>query len=78
MIISHYLPVVYDQFLTPQGLLNDTTFLTRDFVDYMLRALGVSQGYAFSGLIKDMYFKPGQLGNVETMFMGWHRRKSVR
>lgn len=64
------LPALYNDYLEPNVLYNNTDFLTNDFIEVMLKALGINQGYALKNLIADYYFREGQLGDLEAMTPG--------
>ena len=49
---------------------DDSDFLKFEFVDTLLRAVGIEQEYAFSDQIRDKYFHEEQIGNLTAMTPG--------
>ena len=45
-------------------------FLKYEFVDTLLRAVGIEQEYAFSDQIREKYFHEDQIGNLTAMTPG--------
>ena len=45
-------------------------FLKFEFVDTLLRAVGIEQEYAFSDQIREKYFHEDQIGNLTAMTPG--------
>ena len=45
-------------------------FLKFEFVDTLLRAVGIEQEYAFSDQIREKYFHDDQIGNLTAMTPG--------
>ena len=49
---------------------DNTNFLTYEFTDYLLRALGIDQEYAFSDCLKEEYWHKEQIGDLTKMTAG--------
>ena len=62
--------VAYNYFLKPNNLTNNVTFLKYHLVETTLRMVEISQGYAFSDQISEMYFDESQLGDLKQMTAG--------
>ena len=61
---------MYDGFIIPNNFQNDVDFLTHEFTDFLLRALGIDQEYAFSDCLTDSYWHEDQIGNLTAMTPG--------
>ena len=69
---TYFLPVlvVYKDFILAANKSDDSDFLKFEFVDTLLRAVGIEQEYAFSDQIRDKYFHEEQIGNLTAMTPG--------
>ena len=62
--------VVYKDFILAANKSDDVDFLKFEFVDTLLRAVGIEQEYAFSDQIREKYFHEDQIGNLTAMTAG--------
>ena len=62
--------VVYRDFIIAANKSDDMDFLKYEFVDTLLRAVGIEQEYAFSDQIREKYFHEDQIGNLTAMTPG--------
>ena len=61
---------MYDAFIKPNNLQNDTGFLTHEFAGTLLQALGIDQTYVLSDAITELFWHKEQLGNLTAMSAG--------
>jgi len=67
---SYVYGVVYKDFILAANKSEDLDFLKFEFVDTLLRAVGIEQEYAFSDQIREKYFHEDQIGNLTAMTPG--------
>ena len=65
-----FISVVYKDFILAANKSDDIDFLKFEFVDTLLRAVGIEQEYAFSDQIREKYFHEDQIGNLTAMTPG--------
>ena len=65
-----YFTVVYNEFIVPNNISQDENFLKYEFTDFLLRALGIEQEYAFSDSLTEKYWHKDQIGNLTAMAPG--------
>ena len=65
-----FISVVYKDFILAANKSDDMDFLKFEFVDTLLRAVGIEQEYAFSDQIREKYFHEDQIGNLTAMTPG--------
>jgi carboxylesterase type B len=74
---SYVYTVLYNEYFKPNGLLDDSDFLTYDTVAKLMEAVEVSNYYGFKEHIKNDYFDPGQIGDLYSMIPGLQDVMSV-
>ena len=67
--------VIYNEYLTPNNLTDDTIpevaeFFEFEFIHTLMKTLGVSNSYAVEHMIRDEYFEDSQMGNLTAMQPG--------
>ena len=72
---SYVYGVVYNEYLTPNNLTDDTIpevaeFFEFEFIHTLMKTLGVSNSYAVEHMIRDEYFEDSQMGNLTAMQPG--------
>ena len=70
LIEISFIAVVYKDFILAANKSDDIDFLKFEFVDTLLRAVGIEQEYAFSDQIREKYFHEDQIGNLTAMTPG--------
>ena len=62
---------MYNNYISPRGLIHNSSFLTHDFIPVMLNALGLhdSSGVIFE-VVEHDYFNISDLGNWDKMMPG--------
>ena len=65
-----FIAAVYKDFLLAANKSDDIDFLKFEFIDTLLRAVGIEQEYAFSDQIREKYFHEDQIGNLTAMTPG--------
>ena len=62
---------MYNNYISPRGLIHNSTFLTHDFIPVMLDALGLhdSSGVIFE-VVEHDYFNVTDLGDWDKMMPG--------
>jgi len=74
---SYVYTVLYNEFFLPNGLADDSNFLTYEAVSKLMEAVEVSNYYGFKEYIKNDYFDPGQIGDLYAMIPGFQDLLSV-
>ena len=61
---------VYNDFLVPNNLADNQTFLRYDIIHSLMKVVGVSNSYAVENLIEEDYFQDWMMGNLTLMQPG--------
>ena len=67
---SYVFADVYNDFIVPNGLQNDETFLRNDIIHSLMKVVGVSNSYAVESLVQEEYFEDWMMGNLTIMQPG--------
>ena len=62
--------VIYNEYLTPNNKTDDEEFFKNEFIHTLMKTLGVTNSYAIEYMIKEAYFEPEQMGNLDLMQPG--------
>ena len=67
---SYVYGAVYNDFIIPNNLTNDTDFLRDEMIHTLMGTVGVTNSYAVEHMIEEAYFDPWMMGNLTAMQPG--------